>query len=174
MLIWTVDAAYQPGSDRRHGGVTHDRRQSFACCVPISDLHMSRSDGSQHTGSTRTRSAHTPHGEVEYDVVACANCGSEVMPDDAVPVAVGSETYTCDGLPFCRATHERPRETHVLCAYCAEATLGYTAEPDGVGDRLASFAADHSAVGVGLWLGVVAGVAVSAAIVVLQLLVGLV
>ena len=96
------------------------------------------------------------------------------MPEAAVPVAIGSETYTCDGLPFCRAEHERPREQRVLCGYCAEATLGYTAEPDGVRDRLAEFAGESSAIAVGLWLGVVGGVALSAALIVLQLLVGVI
>ena len=135
---------------------------------------MSRSEERSHARSVHTRSAHTPHGDVEYEVVACANCGTEVVPDDAVSVAVGTESYTCDGLPICRATHERPRETHALCAYCAEATLGYTDGPDGVGDRLSAFTADHSAVGVGLWLGIVAGVALSTVLLVVQLLVGVV
>ncbi|WP_418280174.1 hypothetical protein [Halorubrum sp. DTA98] len=123
---------------------------------------------------SHTRSAHTPHGDVEYEVVACANCGEEVMPDDAVPVGIGTEAYSCDGLPFCRATHERPRERRVLCDYCAEATLDYARDPDGVADRLAEFASERSAVGVGLWLGVVGGVALSVGLLVVRLLVGIV
>ncbi len=123
---------------------------------------------------TRTRSAVTPHGDVEYEVVTCAHCGEEVMPADAVPVGVGVETYSCDGIPFCRETHERPRETHVLCAYCAEATLGYTDGPDGITDRLDELAAETSAIGLGLWLGVVGGVALSVGLLLVQLLIGLV
>ncbi len=121
---------------------------------------------------SHTRSAHTPHGDVEYTVVTCVNCGTEVVPDDAVTVAVGTETYTCGGLPFCRETHERPRAVRALCGYCAAATLEYDDEPDGVGDRLAAFAADGSAVGVGLWLGTVVGVALVVALSVLRLVLG--
>ena len=120
------------------------------------------------------RSAHTPHGDVEYEVVICANCGEEVLPDDAVPVGIGAESYTCGGLPICRETHQRPRDTRALCAYCAEATLEYTDEPDGVGDQLSEFAANTSPVGVGLWLGIVGGVALSVGLLVVQLLVGVV
>ena len=119
-----------------------------------------------------SRSAHTPHGDVEYEVVVCANCGEELMPDDAVPVGIGAESYTCVGLPICRETHRRPRDVRALCAYCAEATLGYTDEPDGVADRLSEFAADASAVGVGLWLGIVGGVALTVALLIVRLLVG--
>ena len=118
------------------------------------------------------RSAHTPHGDVEYEVVVCANCGEELMPKDAVPVGIGTESYTCGGLPICRETHQRPRETRVLCAYCAEATLDYADEPDGVTDRLSEFADDASPIGVGLWLGIVGGVALSIGLLVVQLLVG--
>ncbi len=121
-----------------------------------------------------TRSAFTPHGDIEYEVVTCDSCGEEVIPEDAVPVGVGAETYTCDGIPFCRETHERPRETHVLCTYCAEATLGYTGGPDGVADRIDELAEETSAVGVGLWLGVVGGVALSVGLLLVQLIVGLV
>ena len=119
-----------------------------------------------------SRSAHTPHGDVEYEVVVCANCGEELIPDDAVPVGIGAESYTCGGLPICRETHQRPREIRALCAYCAEATLGYSDEPDGVADRLSEFVGDASAVGVGLWLGLVGGIALSVALLVVQLLVG--
>lgn len=118
------------------------------------------------------RSAHTPHGDVEYEVIVCANCGEEVLPADAVPVGIGAESYTCGGLPICRETHQRPRDVRALCAYCAEATLGYTDEPDGVADRLSEFADDASAVGVGLWLGIVGGVALTVALLIVQLLVG--
>ncbi|GAB6879879.1 hypothetical protein JCM17823_21530 [Halorubrum gandharaense] len=120
----------------------------------------------------RTRSAPTPHGDVEYEVVTCANCGEEVVPEDAVPVGIGAETYSCDGLPFCRSEHERPRERRALCGYCAEATLEYTREPDGVRDRLEEFAAEASPMGIGLWLGIVGGVALSVALLVVRLLVG--
>ncbi len=121
----------------------------------------------------QTRSAPTPHGDVEYEVVSCANCGEEVVPEDAVPVGIGAESYSCDGLPFCRETHERPRAHAALCTYCAEATLGYTGGPDGVGDRLATFTENHSAVGVGLWLGVVVGIALAVGLLVVRLVVGL-
>jgi len=121
-----------------------------------------------------SRSAHTPHGDVEYEVVACVNCGEEVIPEAAVPVGVGTESYTCGGLPICRETHQRPRETHALCEYCAEATLGYTHEPDGVADRVSELAEETSAVGVGLWIGIVGGVALSVGLLIVQLLVGVV
>ena len=121
---------------------------------------------------SRTRSAYTPHGDVEYEVVVCASCGEEVVPAEAVPVGIGTESYTCGGLPICRETHQRPHETHALCEYCAEATLGYTRGPDGVADRVAEFSEETSAVGVGLWLGVVGGVALSVGLLIVQLLVG--
>ena len=121
----------------------------------------------------QTRSAPTPHGDVAYEVVTCANCGTEVVPEDAVPVGVGTETYVCTGLPFCRESHERPREHAALCTYCAEATLGYTAGPDGVGDRLAAFSEEHSALGVGLWLGVVVGVALAVGLLTVRLVLGI-
>lgn len=119
-----------------------------------------------------TRAARTPHGDVEYDVVTCTHCGEAVLPSDAVPVGIGTESYTCDGLPICRASHERPRDTHVLCAYCADAVLGYTADPDGVADRITAVADDTSALAVGLWLGIVGGVAIAVGLLVVQLLVG--
>lgn len=107
--------------------------------------------------STRkTVDLHTPHGEVEYEVVTCANCEAEVVPREAVLVGVGFEEVSCDGLPICRATHERPIETRALCGYCAEQVLDYEAEPaGGVRRRLAEFANESSATSVGLWLGTV-------------------
>lgn len=116
----------------------------------------------------RTVEATTPHGSVEYDVVSCSNCGTEVVPSEAVIVGIGRETYRCDGLPFCRAEHERPRERRALCEYCAEEMLEYPYGADGLGDRVREFAAENSAVGVGLWLGTVLTIAVGTSVLLLR------
>ncbi|AUX08634.1 hypothetical protein AArcSl_0996 [Halalkaliarchaeum desulfuricum] len=117
----------------------------------------------------RTVEAETPHGAVEYDVVACTNCRTEIVPEEAVLVGIGRETYTCDGLPICRTQHERPAETRVLCSYCAEEVLDYGGEPDGVGDRLADIAEETSALSVGVWIGTALGIALVVTVAILRL-----
>ncbi|ERH04128.1 MAG: hypothetical protein A07HR60_00637 [uncultured archaeon A07HR60] len=117
----------------------------------------------------RTVTAQTRHGDVQYEVVLCANCGSEVMPDDAVHVGVGREKYACDGMPFCRATHEQPSHDHALCGYCAQQLFGYSDEPGGVTAQLDQFATESSAVEVGVWLGIVAAVGIVVLVTLLRL-----
>lgn len=117
----------------------------------------------------RTATAPTRHGDIQYEVVLCANCGSELMPEDAVSVGIGREEHTCDGLPICRATHEQPHRNHALCGYCAQELFGYGAEPTGVANRLEQFADETSPVEVGLWVGIMSAVAIAALVILLRL-----
>lgn len=117
----------------------------------------------------RTVTASTRHGDVQYEVVLCANCGSEVMPEEAVNVGIGSEEVSCDGLPICRATHKQAHQNHALCGYCAQQLFGYAAEPTGVTEQLEQFATDTSPVEIGLWVGIVSAVAITVLVTLLRL-----
>ncbi|NUE01281.1 hypothetical protein HUB97_02070 [Halorubraceae archaeon YAN] len=122
----------------------------------------------------KTVNAHTPHGDVSYEVITCVNCGEEVVPEDAVMVGIGFEAVRCDGLPICRATHEAPTEVRALCEYCAEGILSYQHGTTGdVKRRLVAFTEEASPVGVGVWLGTAIATTLLVAIVFGTVLLGL-
>ncbi len=101
----------------------------------------------------------TQHGDIAYEVVTCANCGEDVLPEDALMVGLEFESVRCDGLPICRTTHQQPTETRVICSFCSESVFGYPPQKTGdVRQWLQTVADDESPVGVGLWLGIVIGV----------------
>lgn len=38
---------------------------------------------------SKTQTAHTAHGQVEYEVVECDSCGTNVLPDETVVFTIG-------------------------------------------------------------------------------------
>lgn len=76
---------------------------------------------------TKKEAAITAHGDVEYEVVECANCDTELLPEEAVQVTIGEVA----GRQYW--SHKRQTEVSVkgkptyraLCEYCAESNLDY-------------------------------------------------
>jgi hypothetical protein len=68
-----------------------------------------------------TETATTAYGEVEYETVACDNCGNEVIDDEAVAGVVG---VNVSGGMFGGMEVNRG-EPFNLCPHCAEALFGY-------------------------------------------------
>lgn len=92
------------------------------CLISVENVAV---DGGQETMSkTKSQTAMTAHGDVEYDTVSCTNCGNELLTDDAVFVGVGLSEQSCSGL--CDETYETYRRSVPLCEFCGKETIGYT------------------------------------------------
>lgn len=105
-------------------------------------------------GDKQPQSTVTPHGEIEYETVACENCDSDVLTDEAVYVGIGLKTGTCSGIND--HTYDTYRRSVALCDYCAEETLGIT------GRLRQEIKAPHTpigaiAIGLAVGLGFIAG-----------------
>lgn len=73
----------------------------------------------------RKETVYTSHGEIEYDLVSCANCEIDVRPQEAVHVVIGRPA----GSRYW--SHKKQTEVDIqgkpdyraLCEYCGEAVL---------------------------------------------------
>lgn len=70
--------------------------------------------------TTKTTTVETAHGNLEYELVTCANCGNEVLTDEAAHITVNPAgiDHNWDGSTVAGGRQD------ALCPYCASSLFG--------------------------------------------------
>lgn len=72
----------------------------------------------------KTTTAQTIHGEVEYEVIECPNCGNDEKSEEAVHLVVGEPSNVRRSSVHKQVDYDGDFTHTALCQTCAENTLG--------------------------------------------------